>query len=221
MAYEGTESEEPGDFKIKPVDPPKPVEGEVLAIAKSIELVLKDHEGPERPYNVLVVPADDDQHFIYLLPAPTDAVTWVLGGDVRYLVSAEGDKILETRELHDELVEKPAPKEADVKPDQTSEHETKIDNIPEDTDVYYVLTREASMPERVKTPLYKFEIDLDGEITLLDAGKDKAKNSKQTEAKDATKPTSPTQEAKTPKPEDKAKPKPKNDQKGAGSAVPF
>ena len=167
VAYEAVEGDEPGDFRLKTIDPPRSEKGFPLAAAKGIALVLKDHEGPERPYNILLGRDPDDQIRVYLTPAPTDPKEWVLGEDVRYLVAADGAKIVEKRILHDKLIEKPALTESKIKSDTVSRHETTIADIPEDTDVYHVLTREHSVPEIIVTPHFEFKIDLDGAIALI------------------------------------------------------
>lgn len=168
VAYEAVEGDEPGDFKIKAIDPPRSEKGELLASAKAIALALKDHEGPERPYNVLLGRDDDDTIRVYLVPAPVDPAKWVLGSDALYVISADGEKIITKRTLHDQLIERPALNESQVKPDTVGEHETTVADTPEDTDVYHVLTREHSVPEIVKTPHFQFKIGLDGEITVLE-----------------------------------------------------
>src|SRR5439155_24775462 len=52
------------------------------------------------PYNVAVLPARAEQLYVYLYPAQTGARLYPLGGDVRYLVDADGTKLLEKRQMH-------------------------------------------------------------------------------------------------------------------------
>jgi hypothetical protein len=60
---------------------------------------VEHFEGEQRPYNVAVLPAEKGQFWAYLVPAPTRAGVWPLGGDIRYLISADGTKIVSKRQL--------------------------------------------------------------------------------------------------------------------------
>jgi hypothetical protein len=82
---------ERGRDLVQEMTPPKEDKGFFFVASKAIDIVLKDFtehfEGEQRPYNVVVLPAENDQVFVYLVPAPTRAGVWPLGGDVRYLIS--------------------------------------------------------------------------------------------------------------------------------------
>ena len=41
-----------------------------------------------------------------------------------------------------------------------------LDDVPEDTDIFYVLTRKPAMPEMVATEHFMYEIATDGSIAL-------------------------------------------------------
>ena len=70
-----------------------------------MELALKDFGRANRPYNAAVVPAAEEQLYVYVYPAETKARVYPLGGDVRYLVSTDGMKILERRQMHKTIIE--------------------------------------------------------------------------------------------------------------------
>ena len=88
-----------------------------------------------------------------------------MGGDARYLISADGSKIIEKRQLHKAILEFSAPPESGNV--QGSFHIAVIDDIPEDTDVFHVLSRRPSVPELIATKQYVFQIETDGTIHYL------------------------------------------------------
>lgn len=127
-----------------------------------------DFRGAKRPYNVAILPAPDGNWWVYLVPAPTVAGVWPLGGDVRYLISPEGNAILERRRLHNAIIEFRAPPErADGSKLEAGTHTAVLDDIPEDTDVFFVLTRTPRIPEYVVTEPFVYRIETDGVIHLV------------------------------------------------------
>jgi hypothetical protein len=143
--------------------PPKEDKAFFLSASKAIDVALKDFtehfEGEQRPYNVAVLPAEQDQVFVYLVPAPTKAGVWPLGGDVRYLISADGTKIVSKRKLHKSVIEIEPPKDKDNQQVAGGVHTHVLDDVPEDTDVFHVLTRKPSVPEMVITKQFVFQVD--------------------------------------------------------------
>jgi hypothetical protein len=103
IAYEATQGDKSDLFGVKEMTPSKEDKGFFLSAAKAIDTSLKDFvehfEGEQRPYNVAVLPAEKGQVWAYLVPAPTRAGVWPLGGDIRYLISADGTKIVSKRQL--------------------------------------------------------------------------------------------------------------------------
>ncbi len=51
-------------------------------------------------------------------------------------------------------------------------HAAVVDDVPEDTDVFYVLTRQPSIPEIIATRNYVYRIDVTGSILYLGKTKD-------------------------------------------------
>ena len=117
IAYEATQGKKPDEFDVKEFDPPKEDTGFFLSAARAIDAALKDFtehfEGEQRPYNVAVLPAEKEQLWVYLVPAPTKPGIWPLGGDVRYLMSPDGMKIVAKRQLHKSVIEIEPPKDKD------------------------------------------------------------------------------------------------------------
>lgn len=164
IAYEATQGASPKEFKVTKHDPPKEDTGFFLSAAKAIETSLADFKGAARPYNLAVLPASSNQIYVYAVPAQTRDGAFPLGGDTRYLVSAEGSKILEKRQLHISIIEFSPRASEDT---QAGFHTAVLDEIPEDTDVFHVLTRRPSVPEYVGTKQFVFRIEIDGTINYL------------------------------------------------------
>lgn len=165
IAYEAIQGANPIEFTVKKNDPPKEDAGFFLSAAKAIETSLADFKGASRPYNVAVLPANSNQLYVYAVPAQTKEGVFPLGGDARYLISQDGTRILEKRQLHISIIEFSTPT-----PGQKVEggyHTAVLDDIPEDTDVFHLLSRQPSVPEWVATKQYVFRIETDGTINYL------------------------------------------------------
>ncbi len=157
VVYEARENA--GRFTARKLDPPVPAGDELTARERAIETALADFPPPNRRYNIAVLPSSDHNLFVYLYPGQTEAVSYPIGGDIRYTVSWDGKGIVEKRKLHNTLLEYP------LKPGQKSGYHTHdVTDVPEDTDVLYVLSRKPSMPEIVGTPNQLFTIDRQGNI---------------------------------------------------------
>lgn len=163
--YEATQQQNPVEFKVQKFDKPKEDTGNLFFAVKALETAKTDFGKKDRPYNAVVLPAKDGQFYVYLLPAQTVAGIFPLGGDVRYLISKDGSKIVETRQLHKSIIEF---KVADNGEKPVSGYHTAImDDVPEDTDVFHVLAREPSIPEMVISQKFVYNIAVDGSIRYL------------------------------------------------------
>ena len=145
----------------------EPAEGEdvsfFLYAARAIELAMKDFGGTSRPYNVAVLPGPADQLYVYLYPSQTKARVYPFGGDVRYLVSTDGTGIVEKRQMHKTILESapaPATKKAG------GYHTHFLSDVPEDSDVFHVLTQDPPTPEIVVTAHFMFKVETDGSIRV-------------------------------------------------------
>lgn len=165
IAYEATQAATPKEFTVKKHDPPKEDTGFFLSAARAIETALAEFKGEARPYNVAVLPAAAEQLHVYVVPAQTKHGVFPLGADCRYLISTDGLKIVEKRQLHKSIIEfSPAPSDNTL---QAGFHTAVLDDIPEDTDVFHVLSRRPSVPEYVGTRQFVFLIEPDGTIKYL------------------------------------------------------
>jgi len=129
--------------------------------------------GPLMNYAAIPSDASKTIYWVYQFPGTTEPGVYLLGGDVRYLVSISDNKILETRQMHRSVL--PWPKRADI-PTGTAItdgcHSAILEDEPEDTDVFHVLLRKPQVPEYIATANWIFRVDVDGSIRLVRAMKE-------------------------------------------------
>jgi hypothetical protein len=168
VVYEAVQGSSPVDFSVVKHDPPVEDAGFYLAAAKASEKALADFPLEKRSYNTYVLPRADGQLYFYLLPATNENGVYLLGGDIRYLFSADGTTILERHPMHKTILRFDMNEQSkDGKKLAAGFHTHVLSNCPEDTDVFYVLTRKPSTPEYVGTMGKKiFVIETDGTIVL-------------------------------------------------------
>ena len=165
IAYEAVQQALPKDFKVQTFAVPKADTEFFLTAAKAIETAKAEFvPAQQRPYNVAILPAKDGNFYVYFVPAQTQTKIFPLGGDVRFLISKDGSKIVEKRQLHKAIIEFQVP--AGVTP-MTGFHTAILDDVPEDTDVFHVLAREPKIPELVVTQKFVYRIAPDGTIIYL------------------------------------------------------
>jgi hypothetical protein len=164
VAYEATQGATLQDFSVKKLDPPQEDTSFYLAAAKAIDTALRDFQGQKHPYNVAILPAPPNQLYVYVVPAQTENGVYPLGGDARYLISSDGNSIVEKRQLHKSIIENRGDLPKGATP-AAGYHTHVLSDVPEDTDVFYVLTRQPSVPEYIGTMKKKlFIIGTDGTI---------------------------------------------------------
>jgi hypothetical protein len=163
ITYEAAQGNKPQSFSVSHDDPPKEDTGFYLVAARALEMALADFGQPSRPYNSAVLPAASNQMYVYLYPAPIKAGIYPLGGDVRYLLSADVQKILEKRQLHKTILETPPAK---GKKAVYGFHSHVTSDVPEDTDILHVLQQDPAVPEMVATAHFTYEIATDGSIRI-------------------------------------------------------
>jgi hypothetical protein len=161
VAYEAVESE-PGKYSARRYDPPKEASEVLVAQERALELAISTFPHPNRPYNTAILPADDGKIYVYLYPGQTKDTVWPLGGDVRYTIASDGKQIVETRQLHKSILD------FEAKPNAVGGmHSHVLSNVPEDTDVLYVLNRKPSMPEYIGTAKGVYAVNTDGSISSV------------------------------------------------------
>ena len=164
ITYHAAQGNKPQAFNVVHDDPPKEDTGFYLFAARAVEIALGDFGHPSRPYNAAVLPADNHKLYVYLYPAQLKAGTYPLGGDARYLISADGQRILEKHQLHNSILET-SPIPANAKK-ASGYHSHVLGDLPEDTDVLHVLQQDPHSRELVTTPHFVYEVAADGSIRI-------------------------------------------------------
>jgi hypothetical protein len=164
VAYLATQGHTLQEFSVEHLATPQNDTGFYLAAAKSIDLALHDFQGEKRPYNVAVLPDPTGQLYVYVLPAQTKDGVYPLGGDERYLVSSDGNMIIDRRRMHHDVLtfDLTTP---DASRMAAGYHIHVLSDVPEDSDVFFVLTRKPSVPEFIGVDKkIRFQILEDGRI---------------------------------------------------------
>lgn len=165
VAYQATQGATPQEFNVAQNIPPQEDTGFFYLAAKACETSQRDFQGQKRPYDIAVLPAESNQMYVYIYPAMTTPGVYPLGGDVRDLISADGSTIVEKRQMHKTILELRPPTNPMQKP-MGGWHAHAQSDVPEDSDVFYVLTRKPSGPEYVGAGKRVYKIQVDGTIAL-------------------------------------------------------
>ena len=163
IAYEANEQATLRDFAVRRQVEEREDQEFFLYAARAIEVAMKDFGGANRPYNIAVLPARAGQLYVYLYPAQTEARAYPLGGDVRYLVTADGTKLVEKRQMHATVLDirlRPGKKPG------SGFHLHVVSDLVEDSDVFHVLREDPPRPEFITTPHFLYQVNTDGTIEL-------------------------------------------------------
>jgi hypothetical protein len=167
--YEAVQGATLKDFQVKHHDPPAEDTGFYFAAVKAMMLAGKDFQitAEKRPYNPSVLPAPSGQFYVYIVPAQTKRGVFSLGGDARYLVTEDGNTVVEKRQLHKTILETTA-RVPEGGTFAGGVHSHVLSDVPEDTDVFYVLTRKPLVPEFVGVGQKRtYKVETDGRIKFL------------------------------------------------------
>ena len=167
VAYEARATATPDSF-VAARHEPALIDTDSLVRAARALSTARERLGPvDRPYNLAVLPAEGETWWVYATPAPTIAGVWPHGADWRYHVSAGGDSVLAARRLHQTIIEYTATSDSGVRDLKATFRSAVLDDVPEDTDVFHVLTRTPPVPDYVVSEAFVYSIQVDGTITLL------------------------------------------------------
>jgi hypothetical protein len=165
IAYEAQQKDASTEYTVIKHEPPVEDSDFYLRGAKAEELATGDflrEAHPQRPYNFSILPRTGGEWYAYAIPAQTDAAILPYGGDVRYTVSADGTKILEKRQMHKTVLEENVGQHPEF-----GFHTHILSDVPEDSDVFYALTRGAARGEWIGTKSYFYEIRMPGSLAYL------------------------------------------------------
>ena len=164
VAYEALQTDAPENYTAKKYDPPHEAPDDLVGKERALELAIGDFPRQNRPYNTAILPAGDGNLYVYIYPAQTRTDVWPLGGDARYTISADGKTIIEMRQLHKAILDFQIDPKLKI---VAGNHSHVLSDVPEDTDVLYVLTRRPSIPEYIGTAKHVFVINPDGSIQVV------------------------------------------------------
>jgi hypothetical protein len=165
IVFEARQADSPTSFTVKRYEPAKEASGFYVFAAKALALVKREFKGENRPYNKAILPADVGKFYVYVYPAQTKNGVWPLGGDFRYLVSADGATILERHQMHYSILEFQAAPE--MKEVNSVFHTTVLDEVPEDTDVFLAMTFQPPVTHTIGTKHFMYGISPDGKVVFL------------------------------------------------------
>lgn len=168
VVYEAAKGTHPEFFTAKKYDPPLEDSDFYYHAARGIEAALRDLGPVDRPFNAYALPSETGQLYVYLLPASDKNGVYLIGGDTRYTFSADGGTLLEKRQMHKTIITFDAnDKPSGMKTLQAGFHTHVLSNLPEDSDVFYVLTRKPQIPEYIGTLDKRiYIVQSDGTIVL-------------------------------------------------------
>ena len=140
--------------------------GFLVAAAHAIRSAESHFQPPQRwPYNVAVLPNPDGTMYVYLYPAPVQKGHFPLGGDERYLISADGATILDDHRMHRTILDlDAAPRSVNGSTMVAQVHNDIFSSVPEDTDVFHVLQEVPPIESYVVAQGHSFLIHTDGTI---------------------------------------------------------
>jgi hypothetical protein len=154
----------PDSFRVAISAPPTTgsnVEREAFRAMRTAGADLK--AGP-RPwagtYNSYVLPRPDGGWLVYFLPAQTQQRIYPHGGDFRYEVSPDGGTVQSKFQMHHTVLMLGVPANA-----VAGMHTVVTADLPQDSDVFLVLSRVPLKPELVRTEHFNFQVDTNGTIT--------------------------------------------------------
>ena len=152
-------------FEFETFTQPGPDTDFLVRAARAMDLAVLTHGPASRPYSAAAIPNDGGDWLVYLTPSADAANVWPLGDDIRYRVSADGTRILETHRMHAGMVDT----ENGASTTQLTTRRTgrPLHDLPEDSDVFHVLISRQQRPASVATRHFNYMIDTDGTIKLL------------------------------------------------------
>jgi hypothetical protein len=139
----------------------------LVRAARAMDLGVMTLGMTKRAYSAAAIPNENGEWLVYLTPSADAASTWPLGDDVRYRISADGHRVLQTHRMHAGLVEADRGTSTDAARLVARKGRKALRDLPEDSDVFHVLMGRPATPEIVVTPHFRYEIGVDGSIRVL------------------------------------------------------
>lgn len=152
-------------FEFKVFTGPAPDTDFLVRASRAMDVATFTFGATSRAYTAAAIPNENGEWSVYLTPSADAANVWPLGDDVRYRVSADGERILETRRMHVGMVE--VKRGAGTTVRLTAGKLRKLNDLPEDSDVFHVLMGRPAAPEVLVTSRRQYLIGADGSIKIV------------------------------------------------------
>ena len=154
-------------FEFQTFGAPGPDTDYLVRAARAMDVATMTLGVTARAYSAAAIPNEKGEWLVYLTPSADAANVWPLGDDVRYRVSPDGLRVLETHRMHVGMVEASRGMGGGDARLVAKGSGKALRDLPEDTDVFHVLMNRPATAEVVVTPRHRYRIDVDGSITLL------------------------------------------------------
>jgi hypothetical protein len=161
IVYEARQSNKPGTYVAVKFTKPIEAKEELVSRERALDVATADFGAPKRPFNSAILPAAGGNLYVYFYPGQTKEDVFPLGGDIRYTVSSDGKRIIEKRQLHKSILDTQFKKDGGQ---VSGFHSHILSDVPEDTDVLYVLNRKPAIPEYIGAGERAFVINPDGKV---------------------------------------------------------
>ena len=168
IAYEAKQGANPAEYTVTRRDPAIEDADFYFHAASALETARKDFYSsarPAGPYNISVLPAKTGDWYVYAIPGQQDSAVLPYGGDVRYTISSDGGKILDRRQMHKGVIKDRLTESGERQ--AFNFHSHFLSDLPEDSDIFYAITRKAAQGEWVATRKYTYEISSDFSLGYL------------------------------------------------------
>jgi hypothetical protein len=154
-------------FEFQTFGAPGPDTDYLVRAARAMDVATMTLGVTARAYSAAAIPNEKGEWLVYLTPSADAANVWPLGDDVRYRVSPDGLRVLETHRMHVGMVEASRGMGGGDERLVAKGSGKALRDLPEDTDVFHVLMNRPAAAEVVVTSRHRYRIDVDGSITLL------------------------------------------------------
>jgi hypothetical protein len=154
-------------FEFQTFASPGPDTDFLVRAARAMDVATMTLGVTARAYSVAAIPNEKGEWLVYLTPSADAANVWPLGDDVRYRVSEDGRRVLETHRMHEGMmVANRGAGRGDARLVAKGAGKA-LRDLPEDSDVFHVLMNRPAAAEIVVTPHRQYRIEADGSIRLL------------------------------------------------------
>jgi len=166
IAYEAQQNGDSDEYSVTTHEPPLEDSDYYFRAARAFmsgqDEFLQEAK-PQRPYNLSILPTPSGNWYFYAIPAQTDLAVLPFGGDVRYTISGDGIKINDKRQMHKIVLEEQVGQNGLA----FGFHTHVLSDFPEDSDVFYALSRKAAQGDLIATKKYFYQVLPDGKLIYL------------------------------------------------------